>query len=250
MRKVVAAVAAIAIAGLPLIWSAPSQAAVPTCFGKPATIVGTAGPDTLVGQSGVSDVIYGGGGNDTIVGGDFYEQDQIPGTAPDLLCGGTGADTITDSPGSDKLDGGDGNDTLKTYGLGNDLLQGNAGDDIVRDESCADCGGGNDVLHGNGGNDDLSNGWGKDKVYGDAGADTLTDTECSPTYLNGGSGNDYIESWSSSFNGWHANVCATDYGSSSADTVVGGTEIDTAQVDRYDSVTGVEHVTRITQPTG
>jgi Ca2+-binding RTX toxin-like protein len=242
MRKVIAAVAALAFAGLPLIWSAPTQAAVPTCFGKPATIVGTDGPDYLTGQSGVADVIYGGGGNDTISGGDFYQQDQIPGAAPDLLCGGPGDDTMRDSPGSDKLNGGDGNDTMRDYGYGNDLLQGNAGDDWLNDESCADCGYGNDVLHGNGGNDTIANGWGKDKDYGDAGADRLYDYECDgPTYLNGGAGNDYLESYSSSFDGY-GTAC-----NRVADTVVGGTETDTAKVDRLDSVTGVEHVTRIVQ---
>ncbi len=41
-------------------------AATPLCFGKPPTIVGTAGPDRLVGQSGVADVIWGGGGDDYI----------------------------------------------------------------------------------------------------------------------------------------------------------------------------------------
>jgi Ca2+-binding RTX toxin-like protein len=222
-----------------------SSATTPTCFGKPATRVGTAGPDTLIGQSGVSDVIYGAGGNDTIIGGDFYGEDHKPGAAPDLLCGGPGSDHITDSPGSDKLNGGDGSDWLETGGLGNDLLQGNAGHDVVEDTSCEDCGSGNDVLHGNGGNDILSNGWGKDKVYGDAGADELTDTECDgPTYLNGGRGNDILESWSSSFNGWHDNVC-----NQVSDTIIGGRRTDTAEVDRLDSVTGVEHVTRITKPT-
>jgi Ca2+-binding RTX toxin-like protein len=48
---------------------------VPTCFGQPATIVGTDGPDTLIGQSGVADVIYGGGGDDGI-GGEHYDTAQ------------------------------------------------------------------------------------------------------------------------------------------------------------------------------
>ena len=83
--------------------------ATPTCFGQPATIVGTDGPDALIGQGGVSDVIYAGAGDDYISGGDFYGDDAIPGHAPDLLCGGPGEDRFAGSPGSDELNGGDGN---------------------------------------------------------------------------------------------------------------------------------------------
>jgi hypothetical protein len=60
------------------------------CFGRPATIVGTPGNDRLVGHSGAADVIWGGGGNDFIVGGDFFGDDGVPGSAPDLLCGDHG----------------------------------------------------------------------------------------------------------------------------------------------------------------
>jgi hypothetical protein len=64
---------------MPSIWTSPSYATVPTCFGKPATIIGTAGTDNI--YAGRSDVVYGGG-NDYIVGG--Y-----------LVCGGAGADSIS-----------------------------------------------------------------------------------------------------------------------------------------------------------
>jgi Ca2+-binding RTX toxin-like protein len=247
MRRPLALLVASAFAAaLSLAGTASSGfATVPTCFGKPATIVGTAGPDGLIGQSGVADVIYGGGGNDYISGGDFYGEDQTPGAAADLLCGGPGADTMRDSPGSDKLNGGDGNDTVSDYGYGHDVLRGNAGDDLVRDQSCDECGSGNDVLHGNGGNDTIASGWGKDKDYGDAGTDKVYDVECDgPTYMDGGAGNDYLESYSSSFEGYDLTVC-----NQVADTINGGTETDTAKVDRLDSVTSVEHVTRIKQPT-
>jgi Ca2+-binding RTX toxin-like protein len=224
----------------------PAQATTtPTCFGRPATIIGTDGPDTLIGQGGVSDVIYGGGGNDVIVGGDFYGDDAVPGSAPDLLCGGPGADRVTGSPGNDKLNGGDGNDYVDG-GNGADLEQGNAGDDRVGKGSFADADRANDVSKGGTGNDTLAAGWGKDKLYGEAGADTLYDEECDgPTVLNGGGGKDYLESWSSSFEGWHGNVC-----SSVADRVAGGNGTDTAQVDRLDSVSTVERLTRVTTPTG
>jgi Ca2+-binding RTX toxin-like protein len=244
MRTFTAIGAATAIAALPLIWGVPSQAATPLCFGKPATIVGTSDDDTLIGQGGVSDVIYGGVGKDYISGGDFYGDDAIPGDAPDLLCGGPGNDRVTGSPGTDKLNGGDGADYVDG-GNGADLEQGNAGNDTVGKGSFADADFANDVMHGNGGNDVLNGGWGKDKMYGDAGADRLYDEECDgPTLLSGGDGDDYMESWSSSYDGWHGNVCHT-----LADQVVGATGTDTAQVDRLDSVSTVEHVTRITKPT-
>jgi Ca2+-binding RTX toxin-like protein len=246
MRELPAAVAATTVAALlPLMWSVPSSAATPLCFGKPATIVGTAGDDTLTGQGGVSDVIYGEGGNDNIVGGDFYGDDAHPGDAPDLLCGGPGDDHVMGSPGNDKLNGGDGNDYVDG-GNGADLEQGNAGNDRVGKGSFADADSANDVMRGNSGNDVLDGGWGKDQMYGNKGADKLYDEECDgPTLLNGGRGDDYLESWSSSFDGWHSNVCNT-----VADKVVGARGIDTAQVDRLDSVTTVERITRITKPTG
>ena len=112
------------------LWSVPASAAVPTCFGQPATIVGTDGPDTLEGQSGVADVIYGGGGDDRIGGGAFYEDDDVPGTAADLLCGGPGNDKVGGGPGNDKINGGDGDDVVNGE-RGADIVQGNAGNDYV-----------------------------------------------------------------------------------------------------------------------
>src|SRR4051794_26991686 len=65
---------------------------LPGCRGKPATIVGTDGPDAIVGTD-KRDVIQGGLGDDTIHGG----------LGSDLICGG---------PGSDLVDGGRGNDFI------------------------------------------------------------------------------------------------------------------------------------------
>ncbi len=46
------------------LWPVPARAAAPTCLGRAATIVGTAGvDDPLPGTSG-DDVIVGRGGND------------------------------------------------------------------------------------------------------------------------------------------------------------------------------------------
>jgi Ca2+-binding RTX toxin-like protein len=224
---------ALAPVGVP---STAAGAATPSCFGRPATIVGTDGPDRLVGQSGVADVIYAGGGDDTVEGGDFYEDDAVPGTAPDLLCGGPGNDHIDGGPGDDKINGGDGNDEVNG-GRGADLVQGNAGDDRVIDESLADADAMDDTLRGGTGNDYLVTAFGEDKAYGDAGNDTLVDSECSTSYLNGGSGSDSFESWWSSLDGA---PCA-----SADDVIDGGDGADRATASTNDSVLDVESVTRV-----
>lgn len=219
----------------------PAQAAVPTCFGKPATIVGTAGPDTLLGEDTVSEVIYGGGGNDVISGGDFYGSADHP----DLLCGGPGDDRVQGSAGNDKVSGGSGHDFVSGE-LGADVLHGNLGNDTLREESIAESDSVNDILRGGGGDDELIGGWGQDRLLGEAGADRLIDAECDgPTLLDGGAGDDYLESWSSSFEGWHGWLC-----DSVADRVIGNGGTDTAAVDRRDSVSTVERLTRVTSPTG
>lgn len=250
MRRKTCLMGLAAMAALPLTLGTPAHSATtaPTCMGHAVTIMGTPGDDHLVGSPYVSDVIYGDTGNDSIDGGNFYNWSPGDYSPPDYLCGASGNDFITDSPGNDHLNGGDGNDTVRTYGYGKDVLRGNLGDDRVEDWSCADCGTGNAVLHGNEGNDTVTNGWGRDQDFGDAGADTIIDEECDgPTTLNGGSGNDYLESWSSSFEGWHGNVCSDNW--TTADVLTGGTGTDTAQADKYDKVTYVEYLTRITQPT-
>ena len=68
----------------------------PTCFGEPATIVGTPGDDHILGTNG-RDVIVSMGGDDHVValGGN------------DLICAGAGADHVVAGAGDDRLDGGD-----------------------------------------------------------------------------------------------------------------------------------------------
>ncbi len=232
-----------AIGGLVAFTLAPAVAAdakdAPKCFGRHATIVGTAGDDRLVGLGDARDVIYGGGGDDYILGGDFYEG----GDASDLLCGGAGADRVIGSPGDDKLSGGLGKDYVDG-GNGADLELGNSGDDRVGKGSFADADSANDVTSGGPGNDLVLGGWGQDKLYGGRGADEVIDLECDgPTLLSGGPGNDYLESWSSSFEGY-SDAC--DYGI--ADRVIGGDGTDTAKTDELDIVTTVESLTRVTQP--
>jgi len=96
---------------------APADAAVPTCFGEAATIVGTPDPDVLVGTSG-SDVIVGREGDDVIQGGG----------GNDFLCGGAGADSLVGSAGTDTLLGGLDDDVLNG-GFGDDTLRGGRGTD-------------------------------------------------------------------------------------------------------------------------
>ena len=103
--------------------AAPAQAAAPPeCGFRPATIVGTEGPDVITGTPGF-DVIVGLGGNDSVsgaIGGDF-------------VCGGSGDDEII-SPrglvaygdeGNDRIEVGEGSltDVARIHGRpGNDVL--------------------------------------------------------------------------------------------------------------------------------
>src|SRR6478735_4469855 len=64
---------------------APAAADVPTCFGKPATLVGTSGNDVLKGSGG-DDVIWAGPGWDVVWG---YEGN-------DLICLADPADPAPD----------------------------------------------------------------------------------------------------------------------------------------------------------
>ena len=108
-----AAVLAVAGAGLVVpLGAAGSAVEVPTCFGKPATIVGTDEPDTIQGTPG-DDVIVSGKHHDVIHanGGD------------DLICAGGSRDLVFDGPGRDKVDGGAAPDIF-VAGPGDDLLDG------------------------------------------------------------------------------------------------------------------------------
>lgn len=94
------------------------------CDGRPATIVGTEGPDLLVGTPG-PDVIAGLGGDDRIEG--------LGGR--DLICGGLGNDSLQGGLGNDKLLGGAGDDVLEG-GFGVDDLLGGPGSDELWGGAC------------------------------------------------------------------------------------------------------------------
>ena len=220
-----------------------ADAAVPTCFGKTPNVVLTAGNDTWQAPDNTKTyVVYGGGGNDTIRGVDAYDYSTAPGIT---ICGGLGNDYISGGVTNDKIDGGGGADHISDWS-GSDLMVGGAGDDVIDDDSCEDCDRhGNDVLKGGGGNDVLGNGWGNDKVYGGGGADNLYDWECDPSYLDGGPGADYIESYRGSYEGETCDSYDANFNviASPGDTVVGGTEYDRAVLSKADKPTGVESVT-------
>jgi len=102
------------IAALRLV---PLPAAPVTCFGKPATMMGSSGFDHLRGTSR-SDVIVGLGGNDEIDGRG----------GNDLICGGADDDLIRGGHGDDSVDVGSTDfQELARGGGGADVLYGFTG---------------------------------------------------------------------------------------------------------------------------
>ncbi|WP_205471241.1 calcium-binding protein [Nocardioides sp. SYSU D00038] len=117
--------------------ASPAEAAVVTCQGQRATIVGTPRADLITGTSG-RDVIAALGGDDRVDGrgGD------------DLVCGGRGADRLLGGRGADRLLGGQARLGFDRGGafLVPDVLVGGPGDDrldVGRDRR-ADAGDGSD----------------------------------------------------------------------------------------------------------
>ena len=142
--------------------------AAPRCFGKSATIVGSAGKDEILGTN-QRDVIVGRGGNDTIFARD----------GDDLVCAGGGNDFVDGQGGRDRLKGNGGDDTLADRGGKGpfNLLQGNSGSDFLLGSNFEDKlvggGGGVDVLRGRDRDDRLFGGGGFDALIGEGGNDLL-----------------------------------------------------------------------------
>lgn len=138
MRRTARLVLVAALAVTPVVLHPTAHAAVRTCQGLPATIVGTNGDDELTGTP-LPDVVWLGPGDDSFDGGG----------GDDIICGG---------PGDDLISGGDGDDRI--YGEGGaDRLFGGAGDDVV---------------NGGKGDDYIAEGAGSDRVVGGPGKDVLT----------------------------------------------------------------------------
>jgi Ca2+-binding RTX toxin-like protein len=154
----------------------------------------------------------------------------------DYLDGGDGDDRLRGMAGSDTLIGGIGDDWLEGdmriappeagsqllqyrgwFGnYGNDFIDGGAGNDRLYDEVA-----GSDVFLGGAGDDILSN---KERLAGQADnvlflADALTGTEAFSNYLDGGDGNDTIQT--------------TNHYGGGADILIGGKGNDTLQAAGY-----------------
>ena len=185
-------------AGVDRTTSTSSPVDGPTCLGRVATIVGTAGDDVLDGTSG-RDVIVGLAGDDVIRGQG----------SNDVICGGGGADTIDGGKGDDRLAGGKGDDTIKGKtgrdrilgGMGDDTLLGHRGDDRIRQgdhqgDDQLDGGPGNDTLVDRRGSNTINGGegedflWGKGLLAGEAGPDRLLLSKEAAGY--GGEGRDHV----------------------------------------------------------
>lgn len=134
---------AAALSGLAVFttgWVGESALAVPTCFGRPATIVvhtlpnenrainGTTGDDVIVGGAG-DDIIFGDLGDDRICA--RRGRDVVYGwEGNDSLSGARGQDRLGAEMGNDVVRGGAGSDLL-AGGLGSDLIQGGPGTDTA-----------------------------------------------------------------------------------------------------------------------
>jgi subtilisin-like proprotein convertase family protein len=140
----------------------------PTCDGKPATIVGTAGVDVITGTPR-ADVIVTGDGRDWITAGPGNDT-ICTGAGRDVIRSGTGNDTVNAGTSRDILLGGVGHDTLKA-GTGGDILVGGPGNDTLVGAD------GNDTVLGAGGNDHLAGGRGTDSCRGGTGTDRGTSCE-------------------------------------------------------------------------
>jgi Ca2+-binding RTX toxin-like protein len=137
-RTMRVAVALSALAVFTTGWVRESALAVPTCFGRPATIVVPTLPNEnrqIIGTDG-DDVIVGGAGDD-IISGDLGD---------DWICARKGRDVVYGWEGNDHLSGARGWDRLYAE-MGNDVLGGGAGRDVL-------AGGlGSDVMRGGPGTD-------------------------------------------------------------------------------------------------
>lgn len=153
----------------------PAAHAGATCFGRAATIIGTAGDDNLDGTP-QRDVIVGRGGNDTINGRG----------GNDLVCAGKRRDTVF---------GGGGNDRIKG-GRGSDVLLGDSGDDRLLGGAAEDAlfgGPGADVFNGGKGRFDAA-------VFTDAGRGVTVDLDAGTAR---GEGRDQIRSVAAVFGSAH-----------------------------------------------
>jgi Ca2+-binding RTX toxin-like protein len=119
---------------------------IPSCFGAPATIVGTDGDDVIDGTPqadvivglGGTDIINGNVGRDRICGGPNPE--PTPEVIAEALYGGRGNDRLSGGDGSDDIYGNNSSGLLP-WGEGvfdDDILKGGAGFDTLVDDRSGD----------------------------------------------------------------------------------------------------------------
>jgi Ca2+-binding RTX toxin-like protein len=175
-----------------VVAAASSARAKPTCFGKPATIVGNNNSNTISGTAR-KDVIYAGGGNDKIEARN-HKVDH----GRDIICGGNGSDKIVGDNKSEKIIGGPGKDVV-TAGNGNDLIVGDNANPKGNESGPT----GKDDLAGSGGDDFMvGDNWATGSVSGAsndinfraaAGRDTVIGDDASVGRGNAtGGGNDRL----------------------------------------------------------
>lgn len=117
----------------------------------------------------------------------FSDGSEVDLTAPLLLRGDTGNNTIDSHVLGDTVEGGAGNDRLNGFG-GDDVLDGGAGDDSLQG------GDGQDRLDGGANRDSIAGGSGDDTLSGGAGDDTMSGNVGDDTYLyRRGDGFDLID---------------------------------------------------------
>ena len=173
----------------------------PTCFGRPATLVGTGGDDVIVGTS-PEDVIVARAGNDVV---------RSRGGA-DLVCGGRGDDRLfggsnpvvcdASCPRGDRISGDEGDDRIVDRVGTRDLLLGGVGDDYlmsnpprVRGVPCCFGHGAAKTLRGGPGADQLiSERSASDDLFGEPGLDVLASVSGNGDSrgLDGGPGPDIV----------------------------------------------------------
>jgi Ca2+-binding RTX toxin-like protein len=210
----------------------PAHAAVRTCLGEPATIIGTNGKDVLRGTP-QTDVIVGLHGVDTLLGrggddllcsgpgghlagrhGDIERSETVRGGAGsdillasrgiDVLFGGDGKDILIgrfryDEEGSTSLLGGDGADRLMVK-LSNSGAGGRGNDRILAQGGFASGGQGIDVIIGSKRSESMDGDGALYNIRGHGGRDDISGGSGNDLihgsegsdFLSGGSGNDRI----------------------------------------------------------
>ncbi|MEX1208078.1 MAG: calcium-binding protein [Acidimicrobiia bacterium] len=187
-RRIAIPVALLAL--LPVVGVADPSAAGPElvfCFGLPANVLGTGGPDMIdlndgahgpgpfvVATFGGDDVVFGTDLDDTAClggGADRFEGDggsdlASGGSGADVLIGGDGPDELRGGKGNDRIIGGPGDDDLRG-GRENDHIDGGTGDDLIKGGRGDDRLNGGDSSTADSGADDIRGGRGFDRLWSD-----------------------------------------------------------------------------------